>query len=150
MQSNPFHPLIGQAAAKIQKVVEIILHANAEFYAEAAPGPGTDQPDKFPGPVNIRHPADTGAQTGNGGGGTAHIKVDSGAGKTVQKRGGPAKLIRVAPQKLKHHPSRTWSGIQVERFKLTPADQGARTYHLGKVLVASSKTFYQFTEGAVA
>jgi hypothetical protein len=142
MQGNALHPLSGQAAAKIQKVAKIILHTDAELYAETPPCSGADQPDKFPGPVNIRHPADTGALAGNGGGGTTHVKVDPGAGKIVQKRGGPSKLFRVAPQKLEYHPPRTWGGIQVESLKLPPADQGARAYHLGKVLVTPSKTFY--------
>jgi hypothetical protein len=142
MQGNTFHPFTSQAAAKIQKILEIILHAYTEFDTEAAAGSGPDQPDKIPGPVNVRHPADAGAHTGNGGGGTAHIKVYSGAGKTVQKRGGPANLIRIASQKLEYDPLRTRSGIQVKNLKLPPADQGAHAYHLGKILVTSSKTFY--------
>jgi hypothetical protein len=149
VQGNAFHPFIGQTAAKIQEVVKIILHTGAELYAKAPPGPPPNQPDKFPGPVNIRHPADSGPLAGNSRGGTAHVKIDSGAGKIVQKRGGPAKLFRVIPQKLEYHPLRTWGGIQVESLKLTSADQGARAYHLGKVLITPSKAFYQFTERTV-
>jgi hypothetical protein len=150
MQGNALHSFTGQAAAKIQKIIKIVLYTDTEFYTEAAPGSGPDQADKLPGPVNVRHPADTGAQAGNGGGGTTHVKVNSGAGKAVQKRRGPAKLIRVTSQKLEYHPLRTWGGIQVKSFKLPPANQGARAYHLGKVLVTPSKTFYQFTKGTVA
>jgi hypothetical protein len=142
MQSNTFHPFTGQAAAKIQKVIKIIIHTNTEFYAEPPPGSGPYQPDKLSRPVNIRHPADTGALAGNRRGGAAHVKIDSGAVKAVQKSGGPGKLVRITPQKLEYHPLRAWGGIQVESFKLTPADQGTRTYHLGKVLVTPSKTFY--------
>jgi hypothetical protein len=106
--------------------------------------------DKFPGPVNVRHPADAGAPAGNGGGGTPHVEIDSRAGKAVQKSGGPSKLFRIAPQKLEYHPLRARGGIQVESLELAAAGQGARTYHLGIVFVTPPKTFYEFTEGPVA